>query len=109
MIDATIRDGSLRQGDLQPPRSNWTRAIADHRSSPGPLTGAIADTFGGLATGTKASALRSGIAVSGLYAAAEITGRFYGAASNAVSALRAFASGRIAGLEAVAALAAAKK
>jgi len=42
--------------------------------------------------------------IPGLTAAGEITGHFYGTAPNAVSVLRAFVFGRIAGREAVASL-----
>ena len=45
--------------------------------------------------------LRRGRPIPGLYAAGEITGHFYGTAPNAVSILRAFVFGRIAGREAV--------
>jgi tricarballylate dehydrogenase len=99
-FDATICDGLAAARDLQPPKSNWARAIAEPPFLAWPLIGAIAYTFGGLATDTRARVLRSGIAVSGLYAAGEITGHFYGTAPNAVSVLRAFVFGRIAGREA---------
>jgi tricarballylate dehydrogenase len=46
--------------------------------------------------------LRKGAPIPGLYAAGEITGHFYATAPNAVSVLRAFVFGRIAGREAVA-------
>ena len=62
-----------------------------------PMIGAIAYTFGGLATDTRARVLRDGAPIPGLYAAGEITGHFYGTAPNAVSVLRAFVFGRIAG------------
>ena len=65
------------------------------------MIGAIAYTFGGLAaTNSRARVLRDGAPVPGLYAAGEITGHFYGTAPNAVSVLRAFVFGRIAGIEA---------
>ena len=57
--------------------------------------------FGGLATDTRARVLRKGAPIPGLYAAGEITGHFYGTAPNAVSVLRAFVFGRVAGREAV--------
>jgi tricarballylate dehydrogenase len=66
------------------------------------LVGAIAYTFGGLATDTRARVLRNGTPVPGLYAAGEMTGHFHVTAPNAVSVLRAFVFGRIAGREAVA-------
>jgi tricarballylate dehydrogenase len=62
----------------------------------------VAYTFGGIATNDKAEVLCRGIPIPGLYAAGEITGHFYRTAPNAVSVLRAFVFGRIAGREAVA-------
>ena len=62
----------------------------------------MAYTFGGLATDDRARVLRGGAPIPGLYAAGEITGHFYATAPNAVSVLRAFVFGRIAGSEAVA-------
>jgi tricarballylate dehydrogenase len=108
-FDATICDGLAAAGHLDPPKSNWARAIAEPPFLAWPLIGAIAYTFGGLATDSKARVLRGGIGISGLYAAGEITGHFYGAAPNAVSVLRAFVFGRIAGREAVSFVSAAKK
>ena len=69
-----------------------------------PIIGAIAYTFGGLATDTSARVLRGGAPIPGLTAAGEITGHFYGTAPNAVSVLRAFVFGRIAGREAAGSL-----
>ena len=45
--------------------------------------------------------LRDGAPIPGLFATGEITGHFYATAPNAVSILRAFVFGRIAGREAV--------
>ena len=73
---------------------------ARHREPPFlacPLVGAIAYTFGGLATDARARVLADGAPIPGLYAAGEITGHFYGTAPNAVSVLRALVFGRIAG------------
>ena len=72
--------------------------------SPWPIIGAIAYTFCGLATDSSARVLRGGAPIPGLTAAGEITGHFYGTAPNAVSVLRAFVFGRIAGREVVASL-----
>jgi len=99
-FDATICDGLAAAKTLQPPKSNWARAIAEPPFICWPLVGAIAYTFGGLATDTRARVLRGGAPIAGLYAAGEITGHFYGTAPNAVSVLRAFVFGRIAGREA---------
>jgi len=101
-FDATLCDGLTAAPGLVPPKSNWARAITEPPFLAWPLIGAIAYTFGGLATDTRARALRGGHPIPGLYAAGEITGHFYGTAPNAVSVLRAFVFGRIAGREAAA-------
>ncbi|MSO66835.1 MAG: FAD-dependent oxidoreductase [Pseudolabrys sp.] len=100
-FDATRCDGLAASHTLQPPKSNWARTIQEPPFLAYPLVGAVAYTFGGLATDASARVLRDGLAIPGLYAAGEITGHFYATAPNAVSVLRAFVFGRIAGLEAV--------
>jgi tricarballylate dehydrogenase len=65
------------------------------------LVGGLADTFSGLATNEKAEVLGEQGPISGLYAAGEITGHFYGTAPNAVSVLRALVFGKIAGRQAI--------
>ena len=100
-FDATQCDGLAASRGLQPAKSNWARAIAQPPFLAWPLIGAIAYTFGGLATDDRARVLRDGSPIPGLYAAGEITGHFYGTAPNAVSVLRAFVFGRRAGLEVV--------
>jgi tricarballylate dehydrogenase len=101
-FDATRCDGLAAAGTLAPPKSNWARAISEPPFLAWPLIGAVAYTFGGLATDDRARVLRDGAPIPGLYAAGEITGHFYATAPNAVSVLRAFVFGRIAGREAVA-------
>jgi tricarballylate dehydrogenase len=66
-----------------------------------PLVGAIAYTFGGLATNDRAEVLGESGAIAGLYAAGEVTGHFYRTAPNAVAMLRALVYGRIAGQQAI--------
>jgi tricarballylate dehydrogenase len=100
-FDATRCDGLAAAGTLRPPKSNWARAITIPPFLAYPLVGAIAYTFGGLATDARARVLRGGAPLPGLYAAGEITGHFHATAPNAVSVLRAFVFGRIAGREAV--------
>ena len=101
-FDATVCDGLAAAPALDPPKSNWARAITQPPFLAWPLIGAIAYTFGGLATDDRARVLRAGAPIPGLYAAGEITGHFYATAPNAVSVLRAFVFGRIAGKEAAA-------
>jgi tricarballylate dehydrogenase len=101
-FDATCCDGLSAASTLQPPKSNWGRAISEPPFLAWPLVGAVAYTFAGLATDDRARVLRGGQPIPGLYAAGEITGHFHATAPNAVSVLRAFVFGRIAGREAVA-------
>jgi len=101
-FDATRCDGLATSGGLDPAKSNWARTIVEPPFLAYPLIGAVAYTFGGLATNAKAEVLGNNGALAGLYAAGEITGHFYGTAPNAVSVLRALVFGRIAGLEATA-------
>jgi tricarballylate dehydrogenase len=100
-FDAARCDGLAAADTLNPPKSNWARAITKPPYLAYPLVGAIAYTFGGLATNEKAEVLGERGPMPGLYAAGEITGHFYGTAPNAVSVLRALVFGRIAGREAV--------
>jgi tricarballylate dehydrogenase len=100
-FDATVCDGLAATFALKPPKSNWARAIAEPPFLAWPLIGAVAYTFGGLATDTRGRVLRNGAPVPGLYAAGEITGHFHATAPNAVSVLRSFVFGRIAGRDAV--------
>jgi tricarballylate dehydrogenase len=100
-FDASRCDGLAAASDLQPPKSNWARAIAKPPFVAYPLVGAIAYTFGGLATNAKAEVLGERGPMPGLYAAGEITGHFYRTAPNAVAVLRALVFGKIAGQQAV--------
>lgn len=101
IFDATRKDGLAAAKTLVPSKSNWARAISAPPFLAYPLVGAVAYTFGGLATDDRARVLRNGATIPGLFAAGEITGHFYATAPNAVSVLRAFVFGRIAGREAV--------
>jgi tricarballylate dehydrogenase len=100
-FDATRCDGLAAAGGLKPPKSNWARPLTSQPYLAYPLVGAIAYTFGGLATNAKAEVLSEHGPMPGLYAAGETTGHFYGTAPNAVSVLRALVFGQIAGREAV--------
>jgi tricarballylate dehydrogenase len=100
-FDAARCDGLAAAGTLKPPKSNWARAITKPPFLAYPLIGAVAYTFGGLATNAKAEVLGERGAMPGLYAAGETTGHFYGTAPNAVAVLRALVFGKIAGQEAV--------
>jgi len=100
-FDASRCDGLASAGTLKPPKSNWARAITKPPFLSYPLVGAIAYTFGGLATNDKAEVLCAEGPMPGLYAAGETTGHFYGTAPNSVAVLRALVFGKIAGREAV--------
>jgi tricarballylate dehydrogenase len=100
-FDATRCDGLMAAPTLTPPKSNWARPLNSPPYLAYPLVGAIAYTFGGLSTNTRAEVLGEQGPIPGLYAAGEITGNFYRTAPNAVSMLRALVFGRIAGQQAV--------
>ena len=101
-FDATDRDGLQAAAWLRPPKSNWARALDRPPFLAYPLIGAIAYTFGGLATDPDARVLGTGgDPIPSLFAAGEITGHFHGTAPNAVAVLRAAVFGRIAGRNAV--------
>jgi tricarballylate dehydrogenase len=100
-FDASRCDGLAAANTLQPPKSNWARAIVKPPFLAYPLVGAIAYTFGGLATNARAEVLGEQGPMPGLYAAGENTGHFYRTAPNAVAVLRALVFGKIAGREAV--------
>lgn len=100
-FDATRCDGLATSATLMPAKSNWARPLNQPPYLAYPLIGAIAYTFGGLATNAKAEVLGEARPIPGLYAAGETTGHFYATAPNAVSMLRAIVFGRVAGLQAV--------
>jgi tricarballylate dehydrogenase len=101
-FDASCADGLASGPGLAPPKSNWARPLARAPFLAWPIVGAIAYTFGGLATDVDARVLGERGPIPGLYAAGEITGHFYGTAPNAVAMLRALVYGRIAGRNAIA-------
>jgi tricarballylate dehydrogenase len=100
-FDPTRCDALAASALLDPPKSNWARAIEKPPFLAYPLVGAVAYTFGGLATDARSRVLGSDGPLPGLFAAGEITGHFWGTAPNAVSVLRALVFGRIAGREAI--------
>ena len=100
-FDATREDGLATAQGLSPPKSNWARPLARPPFLAWPLVGAIAYTFGGIATDADARVIGGDGPIRGLYAAGEITGHFHGTAPNAVAMLRALVFGRIAGRNAV--------
>jgi tricarballylate dehydrogenase len=107
-FDAARCDALAASASLDPPKSNWARAIEKPPFLAYPLIGAVAYTFGGLATDARARVLGRDGLLPGLFAAGEITGHFWGTAPNAVSVLRALVFGRTAGREAISYLGGAK-
>jgi tricarballylate dehydrogenase len=100
-FDAGRCDGLAASASLEPAKSNWARAIEKPPFLAYPLVGAVAYTFGGLATDARSRVLGREGPLAGLFAAGEITGHFWGTAPNAVSVLRALVFGRTAGREAI--------
>jgi tricarballylate dehydrogenase len=100
-FDATRADGLGSEPALSPQKSNWCRPLDRPPYLAYPLIGAIAYTFGGVATDAHAQVLGADGPMPGLFAAGEITGHFHGTAPNAVAMLRALVFGRIAGHGAV--------
>ncbi len=101
-FDPSCADGLATAPELAPRKSNWACALATPPYYAWPIEGAIAYTFGGLATDTEARVLDREGPIPGLYAAGEITGHFHRSAPNAVAVLRALVYGRIAGRAAIA-------
>jgi tricarballylate dehydrogenase len=100
-FDETRKDGLASAPGLSPPKSNWARPLVRAPFLAWPLIGAIAYTFGGIATDADARVIGDDGPIRGLYAAGEITGHFHGTAPNAVAMLRALVFGRIAGRNAI--------
>ncbi len=100
-FDATRADGIATTPGYAPPKSNWARPLTHPPYLAWPLIGAVAYTFGGIATNPNTEVLGADGPIRGLYAAGEITGHFYGTAPNAVAMLRAIVFGRVAGRQAV--------
>ncbi len=96
-FDATVTDGLAATAGLTPAKSNWACALDQPPFYAWPLIGAIAYTFGGIATDLEGRVLGAKGAIPGLYAAGEITGHFHGTAPNAVAVMRALVYGRLAG------------
>ena len=94
-------DGLATATKLQPPKSNWSRPIAKPPYMAFPLMCGNCFTFGGLKVDPRARVLNTdGEAMSGLYAAGETMGIYYGVYTGATSVLRGAVFGRIAGQEA---------
>lgn len=86
---------------LNPPKSNWARAIDRPPFSAYPIISSNVLTFGGLKVNTKAQVLnRDGAVIPGLYAAGEVVGMYYKTYTGATSVLKGAVFGRLAGIDA---------
>ena len=101
-FDATRADGLAAAPGLSPPKSNWARPLDRPPYLAYPLIGAIAYTFGGIATDAKRRCWASAGPFAASMPPARSPGIFTGPAPNAVAMLRALVFGRIAGGGAVA-------
>ena len=95
-------DGLATRG-LNPPKSNWARAIDQGPFMAYPIMAGICFTYGGIKTNSSAQVVDAdGRPVPGLYAAGEATGLYYQVYTGATSVLRGAVFGRIAGEHAAA-------
>ncbi|MFI0353395.1 FAD-dependent oxidoreductase [Actinomadura sp. 9N407] len=106
-FDPTIPDGLATDGlatdGSVPPKSNWSRPIAQGPFAAYPIMAANVFTFGGLKTTAAAEVVdRDGRSMTGLYAAGELTGLYYSNYTGSTSVLRGATFGRIAGVNAAA-------
>jgi tricarballylate dehydrogenase len=96
-------DGLATDADLMPPKSNWARRIDKPPFMAFPIMCGNCFTFGGLKVDSSARVVNTdGLAISGLFAAGETMGIYYGTYTGATSVLRGAVFGRIAGRQAAA-------
>ena len=89
---------------MTPRKSNWAFPIAEAPYRAYPITCGNCFTFGGIKVDTSARVLnRDGEPITGLYAAGETVGLYWGTYTGATSVLRGAVFGRIAGAAAAAA------
>ncbi|MFB4308525.1 FAD-dependent oxidoreductase [Actinomadura sp. GTD37] len=101
-FDHATPDG-LATGGLVPPKSNWSRPVAEGPFAAYPIMAANVFSFGGLKTTSAAEVVdRDGRPMTGLYAAGELTGLYYSNYTGSTSVLRGATFGRIAGANAAA-------
>ncbi|GAA4337299.1 FAD-dependent tricarballylate dehydrogenase TcuA [Pigmentiphaga soli] len=100
---APSRADGLRTIGLEPPKSNWARAIEKPPFIAYPLIPSGIITFGGVKTNAMAEVLNAdGDAIPGLYAAGAMVGVYHRRYPAATSVLRGATFGRIAGINAAA-------
>jgi tricarballylate dehydrogenase len=101
-------DGLATRPGFLPRKSNWSRSLAQPPFRAWPVICGNCFTFGGLKVNRHSQVLNAdGEIISGLYAAGETIGLYYGTYTGATSVLRGAVFGRIAGGHAVKVLTAA--
>jgi len=86
---------------LNPPKSNWSRALDKPPYWAWPIISSNVLTFGGLKVNTCAQVLnQDGVPIKGLYAAGEVVGLYYKTYTGATSVLKGAVFGRLAGVDA---------
>ena len=86
---------------LNPPKSNWARALDKPLYQAYPVISSNVLTFGGLKVNARAQVLnQDGVAMRGLYAAGEVVGLYYKTYTGATSVLKGAVFGRLAGMDA---------
>lgn len=86
---------------LNPPKSNWARALDKPPFQAYPIISSNVLTFGGLKVNTRAQVLdQDGVPMRGLYAAGEVVGLYYKTYTGATSVLKGAVFGRLAGVDA---------
>lgn len=92
-----VLDGKCTKG-ISPPKSNWATAIDENDLRAIPIMCATVLTFGGVKVTPRAEVLnRDGYVISGLFAAGEVMGTYYGSYVGSTSVLRGLVFGRKAG------------
>jgi tricarballylate dehydrogenase len=100
-FNAVVPDGVATQPGYLPRKSNWAFALERAPWRAYPIICGNCFTFGGLKVDPRSRVLnRDGEAISGLYAAGETIGLYWGTYTGATSVLRGVVFGRIAGAEA---------
>lgn len=99
-FDPLRTDGLATEG-LDIPKSNWSRPIDAPPYQAYPIAAANVFTFGGLKVNGQAQVLdRDGDVITGLYAAGETVGLYFGTYTGSTSVLKGAVFGRLAGMAA---------
>ena len=102
-FDPLRTDGLATRPGYWPRKSNWARPLARGPFLAYPMICGNCFTFGGIKVDTRSRVVNAdGEPITGLYAAGEMTGLYYGTYTGATSVLRGAVFGRIAGQDAAA-------